>query len=167
MMNNLLVIVFYSIIISYSDSKRSVNTVTSSFLWPKTNSQFQRLVPQPDPQKDKVVQVSILLPSKTKFSTELEPAQKRSGAGILVGFESADKQGLLGDLHFNLTFRDTQCDNIYGPKSFTDAIVEGVHVLFGPSCEYALGKNSFYTPRHYIKIDDGKLVQYKPTQCGN
>ena len=142
-MNNLLVIVLYSIVISYSASRKSVNTVTSSFLWPKTTSQFQKLIPQPDPQEDKVVQVSILLPSKHKFSTELEPAQKRSGAGILAGFESAEKRGLLGDLHFNLTFRDTQCDNIYGPKSFTDAIVEGVHVLFGPSCEYALGKNSF------------------------
>ena len=71
---------------------------------------------------------------------ELEAAQKRAGAGILLGFQEAEKQGLTNEILFNLTFRDSKCDRIYGPKSFTDAIVDGVDVLFGPSCEYALGK---------------------------
>ena len=98
------------------------------------------------------MQVSVLLPRNHKYK-KLEVEQRRAGAGVLVGFQSAKNQGLLDSIpvrnipekevsvYFNITFRDTRCDNVYGPKTFTDAIVSGVHVLFGPSCDYALGKN--------------------------
>lgn len=96
------------------------------------------------PNSSNIVQVSILLPDQWVFNKVepfLAPSQKRSGVGVLVGFQTAYRLGILrSDLFFNITFRDSKCDGTYGSKSFLDAFVEGVHVLFGPSCEYSLGK---------------------------
>ena len=96
------------------------------------------------------IQVSILLPSNYKrfddgnntiISEALAPAQKRSGIGTLIGFETLRNQKLIrDDILFNITLRDSKCDETYGVKSFLDAYADGVHVLFGPSCDYALGK---------------------------
>ena len=103
--------------------------VINSFLWPEnaeTTSSAQS-----------IIKVSVLLPS----NDSLVPDVKKAGAGIIQGLETAKNRSLLNEnLKFKLTFRETKCNNIYGPKSFTDAVVEGVDVLFGPSCEYALGK---------------------------
>ncbi len=123
-----------------------VTTVTDFFLWPPP-TQLQNQV-----SENHVIQVSILLPA-TYHDEFLEPAQKRSGPGILAGFQTAQDRGLIDGLVFNLTFRDTKCNNIYGPKSFTDAIVDGVNVFFGPSCEYALGRPTYL---HYIMLYDKK-----------
>ena len=90
-----------------------------------------------------IVQVAVLLPNTYKYA-ELESIdQRRSGSGILAGFQSASDLGLVNDVVFNVTFRDTQCDNNYSPKVFIDAMMDGVDVLFGPTCEYALGKHQF------------------------
>ena len=110
--------------------RRDISTVTQSFVWPKLPNIRQ---------KRHMVQVSVILPSNHSYPV-LEPQHSRSGAGILAGFLAAEAQGISSNFLFNVTFRDSKCDNTYGPKSFTDAIVDGVDVLFGPSCEYALGK---------------------------
>ena len=106
--------------------------VINSFLWPEnaeTNSYKN--------SDSNIIKVSVLLPS----NDSLVPDVKKAGAGIIQGLETAKNRSLLNEnLKFKLTFRETKCNNIYGPKSFTDAVVEGVDVLFGPSCEYALGK---------------------------
>lgn len=123
---------------------RNITTVTASYLWP----------PEAANQQRHVVQVSIVLPAKpTRIKAELEPAQKKSAPGILVGFQEAEKRGLTSDLIFNLTFRDSKCDQIYGPKSFTDSIVDGVHVFFGPSCDYTLGS--------YCVIYSSQLIHHQ------
>ena len=95
------------------------------------------------------IQVSILLPAT--FTDELEdefenvtlaPAQKRSGIGTLVGFQTIrDKKLIRDDILFNITLRDSKCDETYGNKGFNDAYSDGVHVLFGPSCDYSLGNS--------------------------
>ena len=112
--------------------RRDISTVTQSFVWPP-----QKLAK--NGPKRQMVQVSVILPHNHSYPV-LEPQHSRSGAGILAGFLTAELQGISSGFLFNVTFRDSKCDNTYGPKSFTDAIVDGVDVLFGPSCEYALGK---------------------------
>ena len=134
-----------------SVTRMNKNTVTiDPFLWPppleKENNKLTKI---PGNNPETIVQVSILLPThEHKYpDVKLEPAQKKSGPGILAGFQSARDLGILpNNVIFNVTFRDSRCDNTYAPKSFTDAILDGVDVLFGPSCEYALGKQFSY---HY------------------
>ena len=105
--------------------------VINSFLWPENAAQSYKN------SDSNIIKVSVLLPS----NDSLVPDVKKAGAGIIQGLETAKNRSLLNEnLKFKLTFRETKCNNIYGPKSFTDAVVEGVDVLFGPSCEYALGK---------------------------
>ena len=104
--------------------------VIKSFLWPENAETTSSA-------DSNIIKVSVLLPS----NDSLVPDVKKAGAGIIQGLETAKNRSLLNEnLKFKLTFRETKCNNIYGPKSFTDAVVEGVDVLFGPSCEYALGK---------------------------
>ncbi len=127
---------------SFQPRYHLLDTVTASYIWPPRQNEVTV-----DPNSNELIQVSVLLPHYFKYNVQLEAAQKRAGAGILQGFIEADRRGLfeLGagqQLTFNVTFRDSRCDNTYGPKSFTDAIVGGVHALFGPSCEYALGKKA-------------------------
>ena len=110
----------------------------------KENNKLSKI---PGNNPETIVQVSILLPThEHKYpEVKLEPAQNKSGPGILAGFQSARDLGQLpNNVIFNVTFRDSRCDNTYAPKSFTDAILDGVDVLFGPSCEYALGKQFSY-----------------------
>lgn len=128
--------------------------------------------------QERTVQVSILLPdsfhkkdieaiqgdtflerfvnSKTKKYLDrnvglenLAFAQKRSGMGLLVGFQTIREKNLIrDDIFFNITLRDSKCHQTYGQKAFLDAYFEKVHVLFGPSCDLSLGK--FYS---YIYIN--------------
>ena len=155
-MDKILAITFilFQLVLWFPDtsvSRKYKNTVTQNFLWPETNKESRKVSMDTDP--DKIVQVSILLPHDyqifvdswknstfEKEEVELESAQNRTGPGILAGFQKAYDSGLTNDIVFNLTFRDTQCDQIYAPKSFTDAILDDVDVLFGPACEYSLGK---------------------------
>ena len=68
-------------------------------------------------------------------------AQKRSGVGLLVGFQTIREKNLIrDDIFFNITLRDSKCHGTYGQKTFLDAYSEKVHVLFGPSCDLSLGK---------------------------
>ena len=87
---------------------------------------------------------------KTNSSTSLNryvgldhiaSAQKRSGMGLLVGFQTIrDKNLIRNDIFFNITLRDSKCNSMYGQKTFLDAYTEKVHVLFGPACDLSLGK---------------------------
>ena len=101
------------------------------------------------------IQVSILLPyafrkqrasflgsvELKKALEKLAPAQKRSGIGTLIGFNTIREKKLIrDDILFNITLRDSKCDETYGLKAFLDAFSEDVHVIFGPSCDYSLGK---------------------------
>ena len=103
----------------------------------------------------------MLLPS----NDSLVPDVKKAGAGIIQGLETAKNRSLINEnLKFKLTFRETKCNNIYGPKSFTDAVVEGVDVLFGPSCEYALGKfeiiSLFTHPNFQVDLSKKSRFEY-------
>ena len=96
------------------------------------------------------IQVSILLPAdynskevikRGNISEKLAPAQKRSGVGTLIGFQTIrDKNLIRDDIIFNITLRDSKCDETYGLKAFLEAYSDEVHVLFGPSCDYSLGR---------------------------
>ena len=116
------------------------DTVTDRFLWPNTTRKSEI-------QFKSVIQVSVVLPAESTNNADLVAAQKRAGSGILVGFEEAARRGLTRDLVFNMTFRDSNCTNRLAPKSFTDAIVDGVDVLFGPSCDFALGKKVSFSEK--------------------
>lgn len=95
--------------------------------------------------------MSIILPSSSiilnENNIELLPDQKRSGAAILVGFEAA-VETTATQLFFNVTLLDSKCDNSYVIKPFIDAMypdstaAAGAHVIFGPSCEYCIGKRA-------------------------
>ncbi|XP_023347812.1 atrial natriuretic peptide receptor 1 isoform X2 [Eurytemora carolleeae] len=88
------------------------------------------------------VRVSVILPvsisNNIPKNTSLLPSLFRAGPGVLAGLQEADRRGLVSSVYFNISFRDSHCDNIYAPKTWTDAVVDGVDVLFGPSCEYGL-----------------------------
>lgn len=88
------------------------------------------------------IRVSVILPISQpralNESVQLLPSMYRAAPGVLAGLEEADWRGLTHGVYFNITFRDSHCDNIYAPKSWTDAVVAGVDVLFGPSCEFSL-----------------------------
>ena len=131
-----------------SVTRMNKNTVTMDpFLWPPPLEEEKNKLTKIANNPETIVQVSILLPTQEhKYpDVKLEPAQNKTGPGILAGFQSARDLGLLpNNVTFNVTFRDSRCDNTYAPKSFTDAILNGVDVLFGPSCEYALGKEFSY-----------------------
>ena len=117
--------------------------------------------------QERTIQVSILLPNsfdkkdikdiiedsekkENNFNTSLNryvgldhlaSAQKRSGMGLLVGFQTIrDKNVIRDDIFFNITLRDSRCTSMYGQKTFLDAYTEKVHVLFGPACDFSLGK---------------------------
>ncbi len=51
-------------------------------------------------------------------------------------------ESLVSDLTFNVTFCDSRCDQSYGPKCLMDSILEDTQVIFGPSCDYSLGRTS-------------------------
>ena len=89
-----------------------------------------------------VIRVSIVLPSDAyKIPRSLPAAQKRSGAGVLLGFQTAQDLGWLPEgVYFNITIRESGCNSTYGLKSFLDAYIENANVLFGPACDYSLGK---------------------------
>nr|XP_040571414.1 atrial natriuretic peptide receptor 1-like [Lepeophtheirus salmonis] len=87
-----------------------------------------------------VIRVSINLPyNYISENREIEPSIKKAGSGVLVGFQTAQRIGLLPPgVYFNLTFQDSGCNSTYGTKSFIESVVSGVDVMFGPSCEYSL-----------------------------
>lgn len=98
--------------------------------------------------------VSIILPDSPKkyeaLGIELLPDQKRAGVGVLVGLRTAVDRGMVpNDMYFNVTFSDSRCDITYGPKAFIDAVMEGANVLFGPSCEFSLGKKRLMRRRAF------------------
>ena len=47
-----------------------------------------------------------------------------------------------GDVFFNVTFCDSKCDTSYGPKCLMDSILSGTNAIFGPSCDYTLGRTN-------------------------
>ena len=128
--------------------------------------------------QERTIQVSILLPNsfvpkdieeiiikseekETNLNTglnryvgldHLATAQKRSGMGLLVGFQTIrDKNLIRDDIFFNITLRDSKCHPMYGQKTFLDAFAEKVHVLFGPACDFTLGKPICKTIVRFIK----------------
>ena len=110
------------------------SATTSAFYWPPHR------VPSAG---DDTIQVSIVLSSDYQTESSFPAALKRSGPAILLGFEHAEKRGLFADgVYFNVTFRESGCNSTYGLKSFLDAYIDKVDVLFGPSCDYSLGKSS-------------------------
>ena len=78
-------------------------------------------------------------------------AQKRSGMGLLVGFQAIRKYKMIrDDIFFNITLRDSKCDSTFGQKTFLDSYTEKVHVLFGPACDLSLGKYTYEIDCKYI-----------------
>ena len=126
-MKNWTIFCFLCLFTSSSIARRYVNTTMHSFMWPNQNFRAT---------KENTVQVSVILPDNSTF----QPYIKKTGAGILQGFLEAQNRGLTQGLNFQLTFRDSGCNSTFGPGSFNNAIFEGVDVVFGPSCEYSLGK---------------------------
>ena len=88
----------------------------------------------------------------TEKGIELLPDQKRSGIGVLTGLETAvstvlEPFGANPQLYFNVTFFDSRCDIVYGVKHFIDAYMWGANVLFGPACEFSLGRTRIISGR--------------------
>ena len=132
--------------------------ITNTDLYIPTMSANVEDLKQSSVQQKHTIQVSILLPHIEKHDDCtnlianddcLAPAQKRSGIGALIGFRTIrdfstifgfNKTLIRDDILFNITVRNTKCDITYGLKTFLDAFSEGVHVIFGPSCDLSLGK---------------------------
>lgn len=109
------------------------------FLWPRNHLPEPSLILTPN----NTLQVSVILPNKSDIP-DIMAAQRSAGMGILVGFQTASKRGLLSQgLYFNVTFRDSGCDITRSSWALFQAGLENVDVVFGPSCEYALGKSIF------------------------
>ena len=108
---------------------------TGCLFWPESN------LPPVSPDKDRIVEVSVILPEKYNIEGGLEADMRKAGSGVLVGLTEAAEKGLLPEgFYFNVSFFDSRCDQSYAPKAFIDAKMGGSHVLFGPSCEYSLGE---------------------------
>ena len=112
----------------------SVNTTTHSFLWPKEQD-FRNF-------GKTVVQISVILPNNATYEASIN----KTGPGILQALDEAQNRGLTRGLEFQVTFRDSRCNGVFGPGSFNNAVFQGVDVIFGPTCEYALGKNDYRFP---------------------
>ena len=82
----------------------------------------------------------MILPFADANGRDLLPLMRYAGAGVLSGLEGAVARGVAHGVYFNVTLRDSRCNNAYGPKSFTDSVRDGAQVIFGPSCDYALGE---------------------------
>ena len=50
------------------------------------------------------------------FAHLLTLIYERAGPGVLAGLQEADRRGLVSSVYFNISFRDSHCDNIYAPK---------------------------------------------------
>ena len=108
---------------------RYVDTTTHSFLWPEDHWNHWN-------QNKNVVQLSVILPDNATFEANIN----MTGPGILRGINEAKSRSLINDVVFNVTFRNSGCNSTFGPGSFNNAVFQGVDVIFGPTCEYALGK---------------------------
>ena len=73
---------------------------------------------------------------------------------IDLAIESIKKQQIIPPfLKVSVTFYDDQCDASYATVSTMDGTSKDCgHVLFGPSCDYALGKSNFYSYILFKKI---------------
>lgn len=105
---------------------RYVDTTTHNFLWPEDHWN----------QDKTVVQLSVILPNNATFEANIN----MTGPGILYGINEAKSRNLINDVVFNVTFRNSGCNSTFGPGSFNNAVFQGVDVILGPTCEYALGK---------------------------
>ena len=86
-----------------------------------------------------MVEISVILPNNDTFEASIN----KVGPGILQALNEAQNRSLTNDLKFKVTFRDSGCNSTFGPGSFNNAVFQGVDVIFGPTCEYALGKMKF------------------------
>ncbi len=71
---------------------------------------------------------------------------------VLLVQEASDD--MVGDVTFNVTFCDSKCDQSFGPKCLMDSILSRTDVVFGPSCDYSLGRkedmSNIYIFKKYI-----------------
>ena len=133
---------------------RYVDTTTHSFLWPEDHYWNQN---------KNVVQLSVILPDNATFEANIN----MTGPGILRGINEAKSRNLINDVVFNVTFRNSGCNSTFGPGSFNNAVFQGVDVIFGPTCEYALGKkpNLYRFPFQEYHFSCGIPLIPFPSSC--
>lgn len=61
---------------------------------------------------------------------------------LSLAVEDAKRRGILPEgLKFSFTPYDDQCNAVYGQMNAVEAYANNKpHVIFGPSCEYSVGK---------------------------
>ena len=69
------------------------------------------------------------------------PSLNKVRPAIVLAARKVAAQKLLPGFRIHLSFYDSHCSNVYAPYSAFEAYKHNkVHVFFGPSCDFALGK---------------------------
>lgn len=94
------------------------------------------------PEEDNsVIRAALLLPNNTDYISALP---KVLPVLMLAQAEVHRRQLLPKNLSFLFLPRDDRCDAVYAQLGTFEAARQNVHVFFGPSCEYSVGKLEFY-----------------------
>lgn len=79
------------------------------------------------------------------------PSFAKVGPALKLAMDKVVQQQLLPGYRLQLSFRNSRCSNTYAPYVAIEAYkLNEVHVFFGPSCDFALGKTIFYSTHPII-----------------
>ena len=94
---------------------------------------------------------SIYLVAILPNDTDYLPSFVKVGPALKLAMEKVVQQQLLPGYQLQLSFRNSRCSNIFAPHGAVDAYkLNEVHVFFGPSCDYALGKSKKRNKRRIL-----------------
>lgn len=95
---------------------------------------------EPDLTVDRSIYLVAILPNDLVYL----PSFTKVGPALKLAMNKVVQQQLLPGFRLQLSFRNSRCSNIYAPYVAVEAYkLNQVHVFFGPSCDFALGKTTF------------------------
>lgn len=117
-------------------------------------------------QDNSVILAALILPNNTNYISALP---KVLPVLMLAQAEVHRRQLLPKNLSFVFLPRDDRCDAVYAQLGTFEAAKQNVHVFFGPSCEYSVGKciTSLYNIKlvGLFKINHGENINVHLNLC--
>ena len=90
---------------------------------------------------NETIHLVALLPSNVRYL----PSIQNVWPGLKLAMDKIVEQQILSRFRIQLSYRDSNCSNVYAPKEAVESYKENrVNVFLGPSCEFALGKISIF-----------------------
>lgn len=95
------------------------------------------------------------------------PSLNKVRPAIKLAADRIAETQLLPGYSLQLSFRDSSCSSVHAPYAAVEAYkINQVHVFFGPSCEFALGKIYFHLASLYVrKREVIRLVRRNAATC--